>query len=577
MKNAALRRTTLRVASLLRRLRQHLLTFDPVAADRKEQIVRTIAGMPIDRPVDLVQWHDLLCFLRAYPDSRRILQLADHELGGIHGRVVRLLKRMPNQTAKTLADTGIAGSTVTGIFSYDLTRFLAGRYPDELEIDWEQYDANESDPIWNMLPLFANWHEVDTFDTTQELTSHTWLQQSAGNGSGPLAALLRLMQQRHVPEPVARHLFEAAELPIRWQLTEGSPSRGRKRVRQSERFWQQEPLRGRSGSLSESMTLPIPPLLAQQGAVARQYCDDIKEVLGVRLRELYSLTAASEREVYTHDPGRGIRFVIYGNKLAARLPLESNFGAMIVRNGLPIGYGVSAMLFDRAEIAINIFPAFRAGESPYIIERFFSLFYQQFGARVLVVRSYQVGDDNDEALESGSFWFYYKLGFRPVNRDVARLAAREADKIGRRPGYRSPIPMLKKLAVSDMLLSMRPQTGRFADLLLEQLGLTVTRLIARDFAGDRAAAEAQTFDLLRSLLPIRTLRAWSDSELAAAQHLSPLLVQLPGLRAWSASDKAALVQVMRAKGGDSERSFLLLTQQHPKLAAALQQLGRAQR
>ena len=40
-----------------------------------------------------------------------------------------------------------------------------------------------------------------------------------------------------------------------------------------------------------------------------------------------------------------------------------------------------------------------------------------------VVKPYQFGKGNPEGLKSGAFWFYYRLGFRPVRDDIREQAA----------------------------------------------------------------------------------------------------------------------------------------------------------
>jgi hypothetical protein len=50
------------------------------------------------------------------------------------------------------------------------------------------------------------------------------------------------------------------------------------------------------------------------------------------------------------------------------------------------------------------------------------------GTTCVSVYPYQLGHDNEEAIESGAFWFYRKLGFRPGRADLERLAEREEAK-----------------------------------------------------------------------------------------------------------------------------------------------------
>jgi len=54
-------------------------------------------------------------------------------------------------------------------------------------------------------------------------------------------------------------------------------------------------------------------------------------------------------------------------------------------------------------------------------------------------------------LDSGAFWFYRKLGFRPATPDVARLVAREEIRMRKTPGYRSSRRTLEKLADGHLL------------------------------------------------------------------------------------------------------------------------------
>lgn len=47
------------------------------------------------------------------------------------------------------------------------------------------------------------------------------------------------------------------------------------------------------------------------------------------------------------------------------------------------------------------------------------------GATCISMYPYQLGHGNDEAIESGAFWFYRKLGFRPGRADLLALTERE--------------------------------------------------------------------------------------------------------------------------------------------------------
>ena len=86
---------------------------------------------------------------------------------------------------------------------------------------------------------------------------------------------------------------------------------------------------------------------------------------------------------------------------------------------MPIGYGEAFVIGRSATMTFNIFESFRGGEAAYTFARTLAMVRQVFGAESFSLDPYQLGKGNDEAIASGAWWFYYKLGFRP-------LAARRA-------------------------------------------------------------------------------------------------------------------------------------------------------
>ena len=290
-----------------------------------------------------------------------------------------------------------------------------------------------------MISPAVSWHESDAIED-DDFDPQAWLRLSRGpEDPSSLDALLRLLSTSGLSRELQRTLYESAEIPVRWTLSEFEASRTGRRMPFDRVFFQEGPAVGRTSDLRADLARPAAPLRPVPEARGREYVRAITEVLGSRCRELYPLIGSSPEEVYLYEPGRGVRIVVYGSLPEIRLPLEANHGLMLVKNGVPIGYGLGAMLFDRCEIAINIFPEYRSGESSFIFERVAHLFVAHFGARVLVIRPYQVGEDNREALESGAFWFYYKFGFRPVKPRVRALAEEEHARIAADRSYRSPM------------------------------------------------------------------------------------------------------------------------------------------
>ena len=132
------------------------------------------------------------------------------------------------------------------------------------------------------------------------------------------------------------------------------------------------------------------------------------------------------------------------------------------------------------------------------------------------------------------------------------------------PGYRTPIPALRRFAGSDIELRLEDvpecETASLSD--------AVTGWIRERCDGDRTVAEADAERIVaRALGPLHRDR-WPEAERHAFRALAPLFAQIPGLGRWPASDRRALVALMRAKGGDEFRYFERL-QRHRRLRAAL--------
>ena len=554
------------------------LSFDPAITQKKLALLGRLRHATFANAVLLKSYHDLLCFLRAYPDNRRIFDLTGKELRGFGKRVLALARASASQ-AEALTDSGIINTAVEHPFSFELVTLLLRYYRNHLEIDWANSDEDDTGNLMGILPLIVSWQENDIFDNDDNLTARGFLQRARAKSShSDLETLIQILVSANLPSEVKRHLFEQAEIQTRWDIRNSPASRTLARVPQKNLFFQTEPLRPRSRDLrAEILSKPSPlrHLSLRDGETAVRL---VNEVLAVRSRELFCVTHANPAEVYVVEPGRGVQLYLFGSKPEVRLPLEANFGALLVRNGIPIGYGVGACLFDRVEIAINIFPTFRAGESPFIIEQFFKAFYHLFGSRVFVVRSRQMGDGDDEPIMAGSFWFYYKLGFRAVRPPIRALAEREFQRIKHNPNHRSSVAMLKRLSKSDVFFHIDlNRMSHLEELSVAQLGYTVTDITARQYHGDRTEAWFASIRSLAQTLGLKDCPTWSDSEQTAFMRLGPLLNAIPELPRWSKTEKELLGRIIRAKGKPMERQFVLLCNRHPKLKPALARLAAKQK
>ena len=106
-----------------------------------------------------------------------------------------------------------------------------------------------------------------------------------------------------------------------------------------------------------------------------------------------------------------------------------------------------------------------------------------------------------------------------------------------------------------------------------EIGLAVTRYLARRFGSDRAGAPAACAADAAALCGVRSFAGWTRSERLWFERWSPLLLALPGVARWSRGERAALAAIARAKGGRRESDYAARLDAHPRLRAALVRLA----
>src|SRR6185369_16548725 len=115
---------------------------------------------------------------------------------------------------------------------------------------------------------------------------------------------------------------------------------------------------------------------------------------------------------------------------------------------------------ERMESGFNLYYTFRDGETAWLYTRILRLMRQLLGVTVFSIDPYQVGHENEEGIESGAFWFYRKLGFRPVNPVLLELTYAEEQKMSATAGYRTPTRTLRKLASGHMLFELPGEASK---------------------------------------------------------------------------------------------------------------------
>jgi hypothetical protein len=235
---------------------------------------------------------------------------------------------------------------------------------------------------------------------------------------------------------------------------------------------------------------------------------------------------------------------------------------------------LSAALYGSAEIAYNVFDTYRGAEAGVVYGHVLAMIRHLFGTDAFMIPPYQLGQGNDEALESGAWWFYQKSGFRPRDARARRLMRRELASIKARPTHRSSRTTLARLSRSHLYFHLgHVRDDVLGELPLANVGLAVTDYLAQRFGSDRERATAVCAREAAALLREETLARLSAPERLAWERWAPLVLVLPGVRGWSAADRRALARVIRAKGGPRESDYVRLFDRHRRLRKTLRVLA----
>lgn len=530
---------------LLDRLDEWKLRFGCPDTGPLEQILAEIMSSRFADADALIRLHETLLFLRAYPPSRKVAKLADKILFSFANRIAELESAGGDLSPFEEPEvSGIAGTSLAGVFGYEVARCLASRHPRNVEIAWDRYD--ETDKLGSVMSRFVPLLEED-WPVEAHPPYHEWVSAARRRGVTDLAWLLERVDSLSLAARDRADRYDSMQSPILWRMGNGLTSRSRLRLPGRNLFVHTDALLRRSDiSLAGELNSPALSTKRLSKAEGRKILDLIMDTSAMRYRELYGFSHPDEAGVFHADAGRGVDIYFFGVPPPWRLPLRAYHAGMFFKNGVPAGYVELLSLFERAEVGFNMYYTFREGESAWLFARILRLFRQVLGVTCFSVDPYQIGQQNSEAIDSGAFWFYRKLGFRPTNPEVVRLVQREERRITddkKRSSvplrYRSSRSTLERLA--NGYLSYSPGEDRTWDTFqVRKIGMAV----------QRANPGAKTS---------------SDLELA--------LSLIPDFALWTTGEKTDLAKIVRAKKEGAESSYLRLMQHHTRLRQAFLKLG----
>lgn len=546
------------LASLERIGRRHA----PGLAARKLVLLDALSGARLATSRQVLRLHELLCFLEAYPDDRRI-----------HGRARRMLQSFSRRAdlrrhRGSLTASGIAGTDTPFRFFFPTAQWITQHWPGALVLDRDDEEAIRD--LIKVLPLLlepaqAEWiagqqpkdldfspferlipHGMTDADFVNVLIAGMPGDEFSREAFGDRLDLSYVLRAgRNTPQRTTARF--ATHGPIHFQ--EMSLRKGYPDLRQESR---RRPLRIRTLRGSDAHAVIR---LARISMITRE-------------RDLAAFQFANPHDVFLVDDGRGLVFAMMGVMPARRATLTTAYTALTLKNGVPIGYIQADVVGRHGALSFNTFEAFRGAEAAHVFARFIAASHHLFGCTTFSVEPYQLGVGNDEGIESGAWWFYQRFGFRPRTPATRRLAAREIARRKANRRYRSSAQTLRALAQSHMMLSLDRSEAPRLPRIDEWLAASVRELRQfrqADPAERRAAASAGA---LQRSAGKESVRLSADAR-AMLGRWAGLVLAMSASGAWTTSERRQLLRLIVAKAAPNERSYQRLVLRHRRFRRLL--------
>src|SRR6478736_3604327 len=456
----------------------------------KLKLISALNGEGLKSKRALQSWYDILLFLLAYPDNPSVYRASSQALQHLQWYV-----QSHEHLKDRLFNSGVTNTNLCAAFGFEIVKWLRKNHPNDIWLSSFEADSGQIQSILSV--VMPNVESEILQDGNSDWKS--WLKGTLKKGEDILDRLIAIFDETDIRPEVKDELWNAIGInveinfPTHLSLPQSlvTPYYHSSLIRK---------IRTRTSNLKFKK-------ISLTELEARQIIECGRMILVRHLREIDPISFTAPPLVSYYLLPRGLTIALMGMVPERRHPIDSYMGYVVFKNGLPIAYAGSWILFDSGRIGLNVFPSYRGGESQYIFEQVLKVHMEVYRLRRFSVDPYQLGKDNDDGIRSGAFWVYYHAGFRPMRKDQRQLADAEAFQIKSDKNYRSPRSVLTKLADSrmELLLESRPASFDATDL-----SLAYARILQKRFYGNRKLAVNRSFYELARLLQIKN---YSDDKI----------------------------------------------------------------
>ncbi|HEX6945056.1 MAG TPA: hypothetical protein VF196_02615, partial [Casimicrobiaceae bacterium] len=289
--------------------------------------------LPADARV-LVAFHDVLLFLEAHPSTDDLLASTRRVLREVARIALALGQDGSERQRARLADSGLPGSEITAAFSHTIAAWLAQRHAACAEITGF---GDDGAPLADTLALCLPRIEAEMLAAAGDPLQ--LLDEAKGATGARLRWLLRTLRRAGGTPALEAHLFESLQPLLTIRPGRSSLSRTRARAPVASPFLHTRPL---VRHLEDPVAIIREPLPGPEslGAAARtRLIETARAALAMLARETDPVTWPSPGGVTLYEFGRGAAVALFPMHPSRRFALDSHTGYLMLRNGVPVGYG----------------------------------------------------------------------------------------------------------------------------------------------------------------------------------------------------------------------------------------------
>ncbi|HMJ47461.1 MAG TPA: hypothetical protein VK498_09030, partial [Ferruginibacter sp.] len=199
---------------MLEKLESLKKSFGVEEQSRLKKLLVQLSRHHFNDAASLIQLHESLVFMLAYPRNKIILAQVKKILHSYPGRIEYLRKANADLSPFDAPEiSGIAGTSVTIMAGYKFAQWLSKRHTKDAEIDWDGYeeDAAIGATLPRILPLLEEEGLVEA-----HLSFREYIHAAKPKGQSDLAWLVKNFTEPGMSEKRIGELFEFLKLFIRF-------------------------------------------------------------------------------------------------------------------------------------------------------------------------------------------------------------------------------------------------------------------------------------------------------------------------------------------------------------------------